>query len=369
MKKHLTTLALCVFTLLCVTLSAFGSASQNNTVLTKSYLEGTYWRELQGIVSERAAASVGNLAAPALKRLEELGRSYVTALVPEDNGGASWLTASGYVKQGGETGDSITLAAGSGIVWQSGSAAVTGKLIDLTDARELTGGALTENHRYVAAEESVITVSSRVAYWSAEGRWQTTSDGVDESKLVFIDIPTGIWYEEPVYFAVDKGLFIGVDNTPGRCLFGPLGNINRCQMATLLYRMHGSPEVSYRPVYSDVPDGQFYSVPCVWAGDNGITQGVVEGSVFEPIKSLSRQEVVAMLYHYAAFVGYDTSARTDLTVYPDHTKVGQQFYDAMSWAVSTGIVLGGDGKLGPEDDTNRAQVAAILQRYYKYVVK
>ena len=110
MKKHLTTLALCVFTLLCVTLSAFGSASQNNTVLTKSYLEGTYWRELQGIVSERAAASVGNLAAPALKRLEELGRSYVTALVPEDNGGASWLTASGYVKQGGETGDSITLS-------------------------------------------------------------------------------------------------------------------------------------------------------------------------------------------------------------------------------------------------------------------
>ena len=41
--------------------------------------------------------------------------------------------------------------------------------------------------------------------------------------------------------------------------------------------------------------------------------------------------------------------------------------DALAWAVGEGLILGSEGKLLPQGDATRAQVATILMRYLQMI--
>ena len=70
-----------------------------------------------------------------------------------------------------------------------------------------------------------------------------------------------------------------------------------------------------------------------------------------------------MLYRYARFKGYDTSAKGDLSRYLDGDSVSDWAEEAMSWAAGNGIISGFDGLLKPGDYATRAQFVSILQRF------
>lgn len=361
MKKRILALVLCACALCGVVGSASGSVSQDdNTLISKSYLEGTYRQELQEEISQRVAIAGESSYNSAVQTLDTLGQSYLDKLAPDDGEDSSeWLSAGAYVDQGGEKDDVIILAAGAGLILTEGSAQVSGILVDLTDGKEVSSGQLTKNHRYVAEQESVITVTSAVAYWSVEGKWQTTSDGVTERPVVFEDVSADSWYYESVYFVVDQGLFVGTSETK----FSPLATMNRGMLATVLHRLAGTPAVAYSPVFSDVPDGLWYTNGVVWAAANRVVNGMGDGT-YRPTGDLSRQQIAVMLYNYANWVGIDTSDRADLSAYPDGASVASWAKDAMSWAVSAGIIQGDtNSRLTPAANANRAQVATMLQRF------
>ena len=82
-----------------------------------------------------------------------------------------------------------------------------------------------------------------------------------------------------------------------------------------------------------------------------------------------RQQIAAILYRYAAWKGYDTTARGDLSGYPDQGTVASWARDALSWAVAEKL-LNGTTKTGssavildPDGEATRAQVATILMRF------
>ena len=73
---------------------------------------------------------------------------------------------------------------------------------------------------------------------------------------------------------------------------------------------------------------------------------------------------MTIIYRYAQMKGYDTSAKADLSVFPDADKVEGYAADAMAWAVENGIVKGTlAGTLNPAGNTTRGQFAAILYRF------
>ena len=93
---------------------------------------------------------------------------------------------------------------------------------------------------------------------------------------------------------------------------------------------------------------------------------------FEPDGRVTREQIATILFRYAA-KRYDTSARADLSVFPDAGRVSAYAREALAWANAAGLVNGTDNGHGlildPQGDATRAQVAAILMRYVKNIVR
>ena len=184
----------------------------------------------------------------------------------------------------------------------------------------------------------------------------------------YVDVPTSAWYASAVEFVTDHGIMNGTSATR----FNPDGVANRGMLVTMLYRMEGEPSIDgYSNPFRDVPSNKFYYEAALWAYHNGIVNGT-SSNTFSPDLNISREQTVTMLYRYANFKEYDTSAVEELTRYPDNAKVSGWAADAFQWAVAEGIISGGilNGRtyLQPQGNTTRAQMATIFQRFYeKYV--
>ena len=152
---------------------------------------------------------------------------------------------------------------------------------------------------------------------------------------------------------------VGLDDTH----YGPAATMNRAQFVTVLYRMLGQPKVTNTGVFTDVPEGRFYTDAAYWALENGITAGT-SPTTFNPGGQLTRTELVAFMYRFAKYVGVDSSVTVDLNDYRDAAQVPSFARDAWAWAVSHDIVTGMTvDTLVPMALTNRAQAAVIFQRF------
>ena len=116
------------------------------------------------------------------------------------------------------------------------------------------------------------------------------------SGTIFDDVNTGDWYESYVGYVLNKGIMTG----KGENLFAPGEELCRAQFATVLYRIAGSPDVSYSAVFPDVPDGMFYTKPVLWASQDevAVITGYEEGN-FGPDDMITREQMATMLYRYA----------------------------------------------------------------------
>ena len=95
-----------------------------------------------------------------------------------------------------------------------------------------------------------------------------------------------------------------------------------------------------------------------WAADNSIVTGVSDG-VFAPNASITREQLVVMLYRYAG----EPNAGGSLTGFSDSANVSSWAQQAMAWAVSSGIVGGSNGALNPQSGATRAEVAQMLMNF------
>ncbi|MBU3874742.1 S-layer homology domain-containing protein [Faecalicatena sp. AGMB00832] len=192
-----------------------------------------------------------------------------------------------------------------------------------------------------------------------EGNKENGNSGSDNISGIgqFQDINGG-WFYEYVKYVYDRGIMTGLNQTT----FGPTAILSRGQFATILYRMAGQPNVSYSNVFPDVPQGAFFTLPVLWAYNNGIITGYNNG-YFGPPDLATREQIATLMYRYAKSLGYDTSAKGDINVFPDTNKVSGFAKEAMVWAVGSGIIKGDQGKLNPQGRLSRAQCATIITRF------
>ena len=183
-------------------------------------------------------------------------------------------------------------------------------------------------------------------------RWEATG-------LPYQDISRDAWYFEAVSEATDRGLFQGTSETT----FEPESTMNRAMLATVIYRMAGSPAGAAKAPFTDVAAADWFADAVAWAYENGVVKGMSATS-FAPLQEITREQLAVMLLRYADLCGYDTSARASLKDFADAAKVSDYAADAMQWAVANGILNGTDGKrLDPAGSATRAQCAAMLVRF------
>ena len=163
--------------------------------------------------------------------------------------------------------------------------------------------------------------------------------GQTESKS-YSDVKTGDWYADAVKYVSDKGLMSGT----GSDKFAPSATTTRAMLMTVLARYAGE----------DTTGGAtWYEKGMNWAKAKGVSDGT------NPNANITREQLVTMLYRYAG----SPKADGKLDSFSDAASVSTYAADAMQWAVANGIVNGSNGKLNPQNNATRAEVAAILMRF------
>ena len=171
----------------------------------------------------------------------------------------------------------------------------------------------------------------------------------------YYDLSSEQWYHAGVDYALENGLMNGVGG--GR--FDPDGSLTRAMLVTILYRSENTPDVSGESnPFADVPDGQWYTDAVIWAAKEGIVNGTSK-TTFAPNDSITREQIATILCRYAG----SPKVSGDFASFSDASSVSAYAYDAMRWAVQSGIINGTDGKLAPQDNATRAQIATILMRF------
>ena len=261
-------------------------------------------------------------------------------------------------------------AAEGGTVTADPAAAKAGATVTLTATPDegYALGSLTVTDRFGDAVKVTENADGTYTFTMPNGQVTVKATFVETEEPApaepFPDVDENDWFYDEVVYVYENGLMNGVENNQ----FAPNTATNRAMLATILYRLAGEPAVSGDLPFTDVAAGTWYTDAVLWAAQNGIVNGLGENT-FAPMNTLTREQLVTMLYRYAEAEGYDVSAAADLSGYPDAGKVQSYAQKAMSWAVAEGIVEGMDGNLNPAGNATRAQIATILMRFCEGVAK
>lgn len=173
----------------------------------------------------------------------------------------------------------------------------------------------------------------------------------------FTDVNTGAWYHAAVDYAITNKLMNGTSATT----FEPESTTTRAMLATLLYRIAGSPDVSgLENPFTDVPATQWYCDAVIWAFHEGVVTGAT-ATTFNPDGEITREQLAVMLWRYAGKPEADAAVLDGFT---DATLVDSYARNAVAWAVEAGLINGVTAStLEPIGTATRAQIATILMRY------
>ena len=175
----------------------------------------------------------------------------------------------------------------------------------------------------------------------------------------FTDISEKDWFYGDVMFVYENGLMLGTSKT----LFSPHGTAMRGMMATILWRMEGSPVPKGKNSFTDVEAGKWYADAITWTTENGIFACYGKDKFF-PDDPITREQLAAIFYRYADYKGYDLTVKGDLDKFKDADKITDYAKTAMQWAVGSGLVKGKSGNLlDPQGTATRAEIAAMLHRF------
>lgn len=156
----------------------------------------------------------------------------------------------------------------------------------------------------------------------------------------FSDVAKSDWFADAVAYVTDKGLMNGT----GRDTFSPSASTTRGMLMTVLARYAGEDTTGGSP---------WYQKGMNWTKAKGVSDGT------NPEVNITREQLVTMLYRYAG----SPKANGSLDSFSDAASVSSYAVNAMQWAVANGIVNGSNGKLNPQNNATRAEVAAILMRF------
>lgn len=335
------------------------------TYMSKGYLNPKDWRYFGGFLGDKASGIGvkyasdpywGEKAAAAAWFLDEAGGNQdqnVYTIAIKDTLASSHQNVAVRADSN----------AGSTVLYSTGTQSNTALLIlDNTSQngfyKVISDGVLNSSRTGLNTASGKYDFSSMYGYVAADSivivNKGTNLAGVDR----FTDMDESAWFYEYVKFVYDRGIMTGMDTFK----FGPGEDLSRAQFATILYRMAGSPSVSYSNVFPDVQDGYFFTSPVLWAYSNQVITGYENGT-FGPGDLITREQMAVLMYRYAEYCGLNTQDSSNLNSFPDAGKVSGFSKEAMSWAVGAGLIQGDQGALNPQGNASRAHCATIITRF------
>jgi hypothetical protein len=173
------------------------------------------------------------------------------------------------------------------------------------------------------------------------------------------DVKQDAWYADTVAYVVRNGFMTGKSSGS----FVPKANLTRAEMAKILHNVADNPTTTEEHDFSDIPANAWYADAISWASSAGVVTGYEDGT-FAPSTEVTREQLVAMLYRYAKYIGQDVTASASLDAFKDSASVAGYAKAPMQWAVANGFIKGNDANaLNPKGNATRVEAAAIIARF------
>ena len=170
----------------------------------------------------------------------------------------------------------------------------------------------------------------------------------------FSDVDANAWYAEAVMYCKEHNLMAGTGNNQ----FAPESNLTRAQLATVLYRIEGTPAVTGTDAFTDTPDGAWYGDAVLWASQQELIGGY-GGGLFGPNDPVTREQMTTILWRYAG-----SPMAGEAGNYTDTASIAAYAVSAVNWASANNIVRPvSSGTFAPKSNATRAQVADALMNY------
>lgn len=211
------------------------------------------------------------------------------------------------------------------------------------------------------------SLTSKVTIHAPEGSYAQSyarTNGHGYVVWKYMDVEPNSWQYKGITYVSGKGMMSGYSETK----FGTNNNLTREQFAVVLHNYEKKPNIQYSNVFSDVPDGQWFSQAVIWVYDTNIASGYPNGK-FGVNDNITREQFVTMLYGYAKSKGYiSNSTEGNLANFTDANKVSPWAYEALVWAVDKGLMSGkGQGneprRIDPQGNTTRAECATMMMQF------
>lgn len=161
----------------------------------------------------------------------------------------------------------------------------------------------------------------------------------------FSDVDADAWYAEAVMYCQEHSLMFGTSDTT----FAPENSLTRAQLASVLYRIAGSPAVTGTDAFADTSVGAWYSDAVLWASQQNLVSGYSNG-LFGPNDLVSREQMTAILWRNAGSPAAEGTGN-----YSDTASIASYAAAAVAWAGANGIVRPvSSGVFSPKDNATRA---------------
>lgn len=183
---------------------------------------------------------------------------------------------------------------------------------------------------------------------------------------LFRDVFPSQWYYEALDQAVSAGYLGGV----GQDCYDPAGELQRGQLAVLLYRYSGEtvkPGAVMALPFTDVPKDAYYAEAVAWAYEKGIVSGTAIHT-FEPLRTAARQEMIQIFFNYLNTLNITLTDGTDSAgQYTDRDQIAPWAYKAVEQMTALHLLSGESGSFNPAAKSSRVQAAAVLMRLAGYL--
>lgn len=174
------------------------------------------------------------------------------------------------------------------------------------------------------------------------------------------DMPDeGHWAYAALQFAVSQGILSGNDH--GK--LNPDGLATRAEVATIINRVLGAVEQADISVFSDVSSDSWYYPEMAKAVQMRTIMG--NGTELQPNANITREQAFTII---ARALKLDSAEASVLTSFEDAESVSSWAQGSIAALVAGGYVNGSDGKLLPQNNITRAEIAQILYNLIQQII-
>ena len=203
---------------------------------------------------------------------------------------------------------------------------------------------------------------------------------VSNASKAFSDAPEGEWYVESgaLDYAYAHNLISGYSGTDK---VGAYDFIKRQDVAVILWRMAGEPQVAAGDSFEDVDYSDYYGPAVRWARASGVINGYRDADGmyrnFGPNDLVTREQLAAMIANYAEKIGgmVISSDCAKLDALPDAGSVSDWARISVGWCMDKGIMSGvrdrntGVDYAQPAGSAWRASMASMAATLHRDVLE